>query len=108
MPKVDLALVVKRVAHQLTEFRLMVLQPVEIVQAQIDDVFILAPLVLDNHRTASLVDPQGVDAPAVTLARRVFRGEEVDAGQRAQVRLEEILQVTFVGEGLLESSCTSP
>ena len=71
-----------------------------IVQALIDDVVILAPLVLDNHGLTSSVDSQRVDAPAVTLAGGILRGEEIDAGQGAQVLLEELLQPAFVGEGI--------
>ena len=45
--KVDVgdATVTKLLPHKFAEFRLMVFQPVEIVQALIDDILILAPLV---------------------------------------------------------------
>ena len=61
----------------------MSLQPCEIVQALIDDVFILVPLVLDNYRPTGFVDSQRVYTPAVTLAGRILRIEEFDAGQGA-------------------------
>ena len=34
----------------------------------------------------------------MTLAGRILRIEEIDAGQGAQVPLEELLQLAFVGE----------
>ena len=78
-------------SHNLSEFRLMVFQPSEIVQPLIDDVLILSTLVLDDNGPTGSVDAQRVDTPAVARASRMLRGEEFNSGQGAQVLLEELL-----------------
>ena len=51
--------------------------------------------VLDESRRSK------IDAPAVPLTGRILRGEEIDAGQGAQVLLEELLQPAFIGERIV-------
>ena len=91
--------VTKPLADELAEFRPVVIQPREIVQPLIDYVLILSPLVFDDHGSTSVIDSQGVDTPAVALARRVLRIEELHASQGVQVLFEESLQLAFGPEG---------
>jgi len=98
-PKVDFrdASTTKFLPHELAKLRPMVSQPSEIVQTLVDDVLILASLVLNNHRTTGSVDSQRIDAAAVTLACGTLRIDEFDANPCVQVLFEEVLRTSFVG-----------
>lgn len=56
--------------HQPAVLGLMVEQPIQIEKALIDDIFVTVTFVLDDHRAAILIDPEGIDPPLVGLALR--------------------------------------
>ena len=68
----------RRGTHEQLELALVIQQPVEIEEALVDDVLIQRPLVLDDDRSAILIEPQGVDAASVQSTRPVLRREETD------------------------------
>lgn len=81
------------------ELGLVVEEPVEIVEALVDDVLVERPLVLDDDRKAVLVDAQGVDPPAVRLSGGVLAGQEGDAEERFEVLLHIGLEGLLQGDG---------
>jgi hypothetical protein len=80
------------------ELGFMVEEPIQIVKILIDDVPVERPLVLYDHRTPVLVDPQSVNAAAVRLARLVFMREETDAEKGVQVTFDQVLQRILDGD----------
>jgi hypothetical protein len=73
----------------------MVEEPVQIVEALVDDVFIDGSFVFDDDRETVLIDAQGIDATTVRLSGGVFALKERDPEQLFQVLLDLDLERFF-------------
>jgi len=62
--------------HQQLELGLVVQEPFQVVEPLADDVRVGGALVLDDYRTAVLVDAQGVDTAAMLATGAVLGAEE--------------------------------
>ena len=75
----------------------MIHQPVKIKQALIDDILVGSALVLQDHRRAVFVQPEGIDPPAVR--RNELRRQKAHAKQCFEILFEKGLN------GFLDSVC---
>jgi hypothetical protein len=83
------------VADQGLELRPVIDQPGQVEQPLGDHSGVTAPLVLHDHRRPVLIDPQGINPPAVHGTRAVLARQEAHTQQRQHVRLDQPLQISL-------------
>src|SRR5689334_22398592 len=77
------------------EFRLMVEQPVKIVESLVDDVLANGAFVLKYHRAHVLIETERVDASAVQFSSGMLRRDEPDGQHWIEVVLDKRLKRLF-------------
>jgi len=77
----------------------MVEEPVEIIEALIDDILVERPLILNDDRKTIFIDAQGIDQATMRFTSRVFTGQEGDTKEGFEVLFHISLERLFQGDG---------
>jgi len=80
------------------EITLMIHQPIEIEQALVDDIILLATLVFGDCGRPILIQAQRIDSSRLSPTSRELGGDESDAKQLGQIGFTQALQFLFEAE----------